>query len=276
MRAWLITGATSGLGLALARAALNAGDRVTVTGRNLERAKAVAAPWPASALPLALDVTEPSSVVTAVDAAERWGERIDVLVNSAGAGLLGAIEEADEDEIAALFDTNLFGALRLMRAVLPGMRARGRGHIVNIGSIAGRVGVAGSGLYAATKFALRGLSESLAEEVEPLGVRVTVVEPGAFRTDIAGRSRREMRSRLPAYDATAGRRREAVRAIDGRQPGDPSKAALAILEMLAAESAPRTLVLGPDAYRKAVDRAWSDLRELGEWSAVSTATDIKG
>ncbi len=271
--AWLITGATSGLGLALARAVLDAGERVVVTGRDGAHARSIAGACGPAALGLALDVAEPDSVGAAVAEAESWSGGIDRLVNCAGGGLLGAIEEADDAEIARLFEANFFGAVRTVRAVLPGMRARGRGHIVNVGSIAGRQGVPGSGLYAASKAALKAMSEALAAEIRPFGLRVTVVEPGAFRTDIAGRSRVEMRRRMPEYEATAGRRRETVRALDGRQTGDPRRAADAILAVVAAADPPPGLVLGPDAFARAVATAEAALAELRQWRELSLSTD---
>lgn len=270
---WLITGATSGLGRALAQEALEAGERVAVTGRDGARARALAEEWGPSALGLALDVADPASVEAAVAEAERWSGGIDRLVNCAGGGLLGAVEETDDAEVAGLFETNFFGAVRTIRAALPGMRARGRGHIVNVGSIAGRSGVPGSGLYAASKAALKAMSEALAAEIRPFGLRVTVVEPGAFRTDIAGRSRVEMRRRLPEYEATAGRRRETVRALDGRQTGDPRRAAAAIRTVVAAAEPPLGLILGPDAFARAVATAEAALAELREWRELSLSTD---
>ena len=271
--AWLVTGATSGLGRALVGAVIDAGERVVVTGRNGTRAREIAASCGPAALGLALDVADPASVDAAVAEAEGWAGGIDRLVNCAGGGLLGAVEEAEDTEIVRLFEANFFGAVRTIRAALPGMRAYGRGHIVNIGSIAGRNGVPGSGLYAASKAALQAMSEALAAEIRPFGLRVTVVEPGAFRTDIAGRSRIEMRRRLPEYDATAGRRRESVRALDGRQTGDPRRAAEAILDVVAAAEPPLGLVLGPDAFARAVATAEAALGELRRWQAISLATD---
>jgi NAD(P)-dependent dehydrogenase (short-subunit alcohol dehydrogenase family) len=273
-RRWLITGATSGLGVALARAAHGRGDVVIIAGRDADRARGIAQSLGDRALPLALDVASVAAIGPAAAEALAWRGGVDVLVNCAGRGLLGAIEEADEEEIAILFDVNLFGPLRLIRALLPSMRAQGGGWIVNFGSVAARGGVAGSGLYAASKAALASLSATLAIEAAPYGVRILTVEPGAFRTDIAGRSRVEARRRMAEYESTAGQRREGVRAIDGRQRGDPVRAAEAVLAALDAPRAPSRLVLGADAHAKAVGWAEQALAELAEWETVSLSTDL--
>jgi NAD(P)-dependent dehydrogenase (short-subunit alcohol dehydrogenase family) len=273
-RAWLVTGATAGLGRAIAEEALARGDRVAIAGRDRARAAEIAAPWDGRALALHLDVGDADAIVAAVAAAEAWSGGLDIVVNNAGRGLIGAIEEADEDEIAGVLAVNLLGPLRVARAALPALRARRRGCIVMIGSIAGRAGTPGSGLYSATKFALAGLAEALAGEVAPLGVRVMTVEPGALRTDIAGRSRIEARRRIADYDATAGRRREAVRAIDGKQAGDPQRAAAAILDALDADPPPARLVLGAAAFARALAQAAAQRDELLRWEGLSRAIDF--
>ena len=265
---WFVTGGTSGIGRALVEAAVANGERVVFTGRDAARAGAFATALGPAAQGIALDLAD----LAAAAHAAPWVEQADVLVNCAGQSLLGAIEEADDTEIAQLFEVNLFGALRLVRAALPGMRARGHGWIVNIGSIAARRAPAGSGLYAASKAALRAASEALADEVRPFGIRVMVVEPGAFRTGIAGPGRVEMRRRLPFYDQTAGQRRDAVRALDGKQDGDPRRAAEAIRLAMAAADPPACLVLGDAAHRRAVALARASLDDLGTWESVSRAT----
>lgn len=273
-RAWLITGATGGLGRSIAERALARGDRVAITGRDLARAQEVAAPWGDHALALALDVCDPRQIAVAIAAAEAWSGGLDIVVNNAGRSLIGAVEEAGEDEIAAILDTNLIGALRVTRAALPHLRARRSGYIVMIGSIAGRSGTPGSGLYSATKFALVGLAEALAGELAPLGIGVMTIEPGALRTDIAGRSRSEVRRRIVDYDATAGRRRETVRSIDGKQSGDPRRAAAAILDALDAEHPPARLVLGAAALARALAQTDAQRDELLRWEAVSRSVEF--
>jgi NAD(P)-dependent dehydrogenase (short-subunit alcohol dehydrogenase family) len=263
-RSWFVTGGTSGIGRALVDAALANGERATFTGRN-----ASAPPGP-NARGLPLDLANPAAVAAM---APHLAD-IDVLVNCAGQGLLGAIEEASEVEIARLFEINFFAGLRLIRAVLPYMRARQSGWIVNIGSIAARKGPAGSGLYAATKAALRAMSDALAEEVRPFGIRVMVVEPGAFRTAIAGSGRVEAAQRLPIYDATSGKRRDGVRAIDGNQAGDPVRAADAIRLAMDAATPPACLVLGAQAYARAIAAAHETLDELRHWESVSRSADF--
>lgn len=273
-RAWLITGATGGLGRAIAEHVLARGERVAITGRDLKRARAIAAQWGDRALPLALDVCDARTIADAIAAAEAWSGGLDVVVNNAGRGLLGAVEEASDDEIAAIIDANFIGALRVTRAVLPHMRVRRSGRIIMIGSIAGRAGAAGSGLYSATKFALAGLAEALAGELAPLGIGVMTVEPGALRTDIAGRSRIEARLRIADYDATAGRRREAVRAIDGKQTGDPRRAAAAIIDALDAAHPPMRLVLGAAAFTRAIAQTDAQRDELLRWESTSRSVEF--
>lgn len=265
-RSWFITGGTSGIGRALVDAALAHNERVIFTGRN---ASAAPSPDP-NARGLSLDLADPAAVAAM---APHLAD-IDVLVNCAGQGLLGAIEEASESEIARLFEINFFASLRLIRAALPPMRARGKGWIVNIGSMTARKGPAGSGLYAATKAALRAMSDALADEVRPFGIRVMVVEPGAFRTAIAGTGRVEAARRLPIYDGTAGKRRDAVRTKDGKQAGDPVRAAEAIRAAMAADIPPANLVLGTLAHTHAVAYAKDTLDELRRWEAAAYGADF--
>lgn len=265
-RTWFVTGGTSGIGRALVDAAIANGEHAIFTGRN---ASAAPSRGP-NARGLSLDLADPAAVAAM---APHLAET-DVLVNCAGQGLLGAIEEASEAEIARLFEINFFAGLRLIRAVLPHMRARRGGWIVNIGSMTARKGPAGSGLYAATKAALRAMSDALAEEVRPFGIRVMVVEPGAFRTAIAGTGRVEAARRMPIYDGTAGKRRDAVRAKDGQQAGDPVRAAEAIRAAMAADAPPAYLVLGTLAHTHAVAYAKDSLDELQRWEAAAQGADF--
>ncbi|MFB9640608.1 oxidoreductase, partial [Streptomyces spiralis] len=244
---WLITGCSSGLGRALAEHALERGDRVAVTARNRASVADLAARYGDRALPLRLDVTDPESVTAAVQACEAVFGRIDVVVNNAGYGYLAAIEEGEDAAVRALFDTNVHGVVTVLKAVLPGMRDRRSGKIVNISSFGGLAAFAATGYYHATKFALEGLSESLAAELAPLGVTVTIAEPGGLRTQWAGASMQQSPTRLDDYEQTAGKRREATLGVSGRQPGDPVRAAAAIATAMDADTPPLRLLLGSDA-----------------------------
>lgn len=275
-RTWFITGASSGLGHALAEAVLTRGERAIVTARDVARVAHFAAANPNAAYPITLDVTgDDDAIRGAVAEAEREFGGIDVLVNNAGFGLVGAIEEVSDAEARGVFDANVFGLLRVTRAVLPSMRARRAGHVVNIGSVGGLVGIAGSGHYCASKFAVDGLSEALHAELAPLGIHVTVVEPGGFRTDFAGRSLHEAAATIAAYAETAGKWRHDIRAsVDGHQPGDPKLAALAIIAVVDAAKPPLRLVLGSGALDR-VRRKLADVgAELDLWEAVGRSTEF--
>ncbi len=218
---WFISGCSTGFGREFARAALRHGFRVVATARDVRKLDDLVAGYEERALALTLDVTNRDHIKRAVSEAERTFGRIDVLVNNAGYGYMAAVEEGEDTEIRALFETNFFGLAAVIRAVLPGMRSRRNGSIVNIASVGGIVGFPGSGYYAATKFAVEGLSQSLAPEVAPLGIRVLTVEPGPFRTDWAGRSLRQSSNFISDYEQTAGRRRRELAAYSGKQPGGP-------------------------------------------------------
>jgi NAD(P)-dependent dehydrogenase (short-subunit alcohol dehydrogenase family) len=271
---WLITGCSTGFGRELAGLALRCGHRVVATARDIARLGDLVADYPTIAIALALDVTNGLQTTRAVATAERAFGRIDVLVNNAGYGYLAAVEEGEDEEIRAMFETNLFGLVALTKAVLPGMRARRHGHIINISSVGGLVGNPGSGYYNATKFAVEGLSEALAKEVEPLGIRVTAVEPGPFRTDWAGRSLKQTRQPIAAYAETAGARRAQVSGRSGKQPGDPARAAAAIMQIVGAPKPPRHLVLGRPAL-DIIRTKLSDLAgEIDEWAATTLGADF--
>jgi NAD(P)-dependent dehydrogenase (short-subunit alcohol dehydrogenase family) len=260
---WFITGTSTGLGRALADAVLAAGHNAVVTARDVSRVQDLVAAYPETALALPLDVTDAQQVAQAVAAAEERFAGIDVLVNNAGYGYRGAVEEADDDDVERLFATNVFGAVAMVKAVLPGMRARRSGAIVNVSSIGARLAFAGSGYYAASKAALEAISSALAKEVAPLGITVTAVEPGAFRTDFAGRSLTEAATVIEDYAGTAGLRRKGKDDSDGKQMGDPARAAQVIIAAVEAEEPPAFLLLGPDAlagynYVLAAERAQID------------------
>lgn len=246
---WFVTGCSTGFGRDLAKILLEDGYRVVITARDATKIADLAATFPQTALPLALDVDQPTQIAAAAQQAlEKFG-RIDVLVNNAGFGYLAAIEEGEEAEIRAMFETNVFGLAAMTRAVLPAMRAQKSGAVVNISSMAGVSGFPGIGYYNASKFAVEGLSEALAREVAPFGVKVLIVEPGPFRTDWAGRSLRTPIQGIEAYKETAIARRQAIQGYSGTQPGDPVRAAKAIIAAVEAADAPLHLVLGAVAYQ---------------------------
>ncbi|WP_229796320.1 oxidoreductase [Saccharothrix coeruleofusca] len=273
---WFITGCSTGLGRALATAVLDRGWRAAVTARDPRAVEDLVAAHGDRALALPLDVTDATRVDGAVRRAEDAFGRIDVLVNNAGYGYLAAVEEGEDEQVRALFDANFFGLVDTTKAVLPGMRARRCGHVVNISSLGGLVAFGATGYYHATKFAVEGLSESLAAEVAPLGIRVTIVEPGAFRTNWSGPSMRQSATRIDDYEGTAGARRAATLATYGSQPGDPARAAEAIITAVGADEPPLRLLLGGaalgvaearlDSLRTAFD-AWRDLTVSADFPA---------
>ncbi len=270
---WLITGCSSGLGRALAGRVLARGHRVVATARQPAALADLVASFPGSCRPLALDVTSPEQVATVVTrAAEAFG-RLDVVVNNAGYGLVGALEEFSEEQILRNFETNFLGALRVIRAALPVLRAQGRGHFVNISAAAAISNYAGFSVYGATKCALEAVSESLAAEVRPLGLRVTIVQPGPFRTDFIARSLEPAAGSIPAYEPTSGKFRRFLAAMDGKQPGDPARAAEAIIAAVAAEQPPLRLVLGRYAIDKTRRKFAAATRELDTWADVGLATE---
>jgi NAD(P)-dependent dehydrogenase (short-subunit alcohol dehydrogenase family) len=267
-RVWLITGCSAGFGRAIAEAALARGDRVVATARRPETLADLAGD---DVLVAALDVTRQADIDAAVAAAlERFG-RIDVLVNNAGHGSMGAVEEIDLDDLRALMDTMFFGAVALTQAVLPHMRAQGSGAIVQMSSQGGQLAFAGVGAYCATKFALEGLTEALDAEVRPLGIRTLIVEPGAFRTEFGG-ARMHRSREIDAYADTAGVTRAALDGVAGNQPGDPRKAAAAILAAIDAPDAPLRLALGDDAVDNIRAKHERLRDDLDRWEAVSHDT----
>jgi NAD(P)-dependent dehydrogenase (short-subunit alcohol dehydrogenase family) len=274
MTTWLITGCSTGLGRALAQTVLAHGHNAVVTARNVNAVKDIAADFPGTALALPLDVTDKEQISSAVQQAQARFGGIDVLVNNAGYGYRAAVEEADDGDIRQLFDTNLFGAVDMIKAVLPDMRAKRAGAILNISSIGARISPAGSGYYSATKAALEGLSGSLHKELQPLGISVTAIEPGAFRTDFAGRSLTQSATAIPDYAETAGKRRKENDTVHGTQPGDPGKAAEAIIAVVESPNPPSLLVLGQDAYGAFAAVADAQRAELDQWRELSLSTGI--
>lgn len=272
LRTWFISGCSSGFGQALARAALSHGHRVAATARRVESLAGLRRDFGDAVVALEMDVTSDGSVGTAVAEAERALGRLEVVVNNAGFGVVGSVEETPDELVRQNFEVNFFGALRVIRAVLPGLRARGAGHIVNVSAAAAIGNYAGFGAYGASKCALAGLSESLELELAPLGVRVMLVEPGPFRTDFIGRS---MRSVEPgaAYAGTVGKFAGFLRSMDGKQPGNPARGAEEIIRAVGAERSPSRLVLGKYAVEKVKRQAERRARELSAWESAGVAAD---
>jgi NAD(P)-dependent dehydrogenase (short-subunit alcohol dehydrogenase family) len=273
---WFITGAARGLGCEMARHALDAGANVVATARSLSQVKgafAAARGFPERLLPVALDVTDESQAAAAAEAAiTRFGS-IDVLVNNAGRSLLGAVEEASAAEVEAVFATNVFGLLNVTRSVLPHMRAAHSGQVVNITSMGGFAQVAGWGVYGATKFAVEGLSEAMQAELSPLGIKVTIVEPGSFRTSfLDGSSLRATANELPDYAATAGRVRQAAAMRNGGQINDPAKGAAAIYAAVTAGQPPLRFQVGPDAVAMVEAKLTRVRDELEAWRPLASST----
>jgi NAD(P)-dependent dehydrogenase (short-subunit alcohol dehydrogenase family) len=274
MSTWLITGCSSGLGRALAEAVIGAGHNAVVTARNVSSVADLSDTAPERVLAVALDVTKPAQVAAAVQDAERRFGGVDVLVNNAGYGYRAAVEEGDDADIRTLFETHFFGAVAMIKAVLPSMRGRRSGAIVNISSIGVQLAAVGSGYYSAAKAAIEGLSGALRGELAPLGISVTVVEPGAFRTDFAGRSLAESATVIDDYAATAGQRRKEHDTMHGNQPGDPAKAGVAIMAAVESAEPPAFLLLGTDAlalYRYVAD---GHAKEIANWERLTTSTDF--
>ena len=274
MKTWFITGASRGFGLRIARLALDRGDNVVATARHAE-AVVEALGERLNLLALPLDVTDEAQAVQAAAAAvERFGA-IDVLLNNAGFGLLGAVEEATAEEVERVYRTNVFGLLNVTRAVLPYMRERRSGRLLNISSIGGYRGAAGFGIYSSTKFAVEGLSEALHAELAPLGIHVTVVEPGYFRTDFLDASSLSVSPHgIADYNGTAGAARSRAADLNHGQPGDPDKLAQVLVEFTDAASPPVRLPLGSDTVAAIEAKHAADAAILREWRAVSVSTDF--
>jgi NAD(P)-dependent dehydrogenase (short-subunit alcohol dehydrogenase family) len=274
MSTWLITGCSTGLGRALAEAVIGTGHNAIVTARSVSGVADLAETTPERVLAVALDVTRPDQVVSAVRQAEERFGGVDALVNNAGYGYRAAVEEGDDADVRTLFETHFFGTVAMIKAVLPGMRARRRGAIVNISSIGAQLTPVGSGYYSAAKAAIEGLSGALRGELAPLGISVTIVEPGAFRTDFAGRSLAQSATVIDDYAATAGQRRKERDTMHGNQPGDPAKAGAAIVAAVESPEPPAFLLLGADAlaaYRYVADKRAKD---IANWEQLTTSTDF--
>lgn len=271
---WFITGCSTGFGRDLATAVLAKGFRCVVTARNPKQVADIAAGHGDNALVLELDVTDSAEVASSVKRAEEKFGRIDVLVNNAGIGYFGAIEESEEAEVRRMFEINFWGLSAMTRAVLPAMRKRKSGHIVNISSIGGLTTFPAVGYYHATKFAVEGFSESLAKEVAPLGIKVTLVEPSGFRTDWAGRSANEIKNPIADYAGTAGQNRSNLRGYSGKQPGDPKRAAEAIIKAVTSPEPPLHLLLGKAAWKNAQIKLAALKNDFDAWQETTEGADF--
>jgi NAD(P)-dependent dehydrogenase (short-subunit alcohol dehydrogenase family) len=271
---WFITGCSTGFGRALANEVLQAGYKVVVTARKMEDVEDLVAAHPNNAFAIKLDVTNSQQIQDAVAKAIEHFGTIDVLVNNAGIGYFGAIEESDDIEVRKMFEINVFGLGNMINAVLPTMRKQRSGHIVNVASIGGLVGFPGIGYYNATKFAVDGLSESLSKEVAHLGIKVTIICPSGFRTDWAGRSANNTTVSIDDYAPSAHQNKDTIRGYSGNQPGDPARAAKAIVKAVEAENPPLRLLLGAAALKNA--RIKLDLlkTDFDTWAATTEGADF--
>jgi NAD(P)-dependent dehydrogenase (short-subunit alcohol dehydrogenase family) len=269
MARWLITGCSTGLGREIARVALEAGHQVVATARRADAVADFEADFGDAARAVALDVTDRAQIAGAVAAAEDAFGGIDVLVNNAGYGYLSAVEEGEDVEVRALFDTNYFGVVDMIKAVLPAMRARRDGRIINMSSMTGLVANPPNAYYSSTKFALEALTEALSKEVGPFGIKVTAIEPGAFRTDWASRSMHETATPIEDYAADVGVRKELIRAFADHLPGDPRRVADAVLMIAGLDDPPLRLLLGHDVLAAAREKLAAMAASIDEWEAVT-------
>jgi NAD(P)-dependent dehydrogenase (short-subunit alcohol dehydrogenase family) len=272
-KVWLITGCSTGFGRSLAIAVLTKGDVVAVGSRNTNDIQDIIQQFPETALPLPLDVTKPEQIKTSVEQTIQRFHKIDVLVNNAGIGYFGAVEESEDVAIRNMFDINVFGLGDMIKAVLPQMRKQGSGHILNIASIGGLRSYPGVGYYNATKYAVDGLSEALYKEVSPLGIKVTIIAPSGFRTDWAGRSANDTKIQIEDYNATARKNMEDIRNSSGNQPGDPDRAAQAMIQVVESENPPLRLLLGAGALRGAKLKLEELKNDFENWATLTEWTD---
>ncbi len=273
-KVWLITGCSTGFGRELATNALEAGHKVVVTARNPKDIEDIVLKFADASIAVTLDVTNPEDIKSSVQQSmEKFG-RIDVLVNNAGIGYFGAIEESEEDEVRRMFEINFFGLANMTKEVLPIMRKQKSGHIVNIASIGGLVSFPAVGFYNATKYAVDGLSESLAKETRPLGIKVTVIAPSGFRTDWAGRSANNSKTVIEDYATTAGQNKNNIRGDSGNQPGDPVRAAKAIIKAVESENPPLRLLLGAAALKGARNKLNELKKDFDAWEETTVGADF--
>ncbi|MFK0387032.1 oxidoreductase [Agrobacterium sp. NPDC090273] len=275
VKRWLITGSSRGLGRALVEAALESGDQVVATARNVDALKPLIEKHAARVVLFPLDVTDPIAADNAVQFAKSSFGGLDVVVNNAGYGNVSAIEDTHIEEMRREIETNLFGTIIVTKAVIALMREQRHGHIINVSSVGGRLGSTGRASYSAAKWGVEGFSEVLAQEMALVGVKVTIIEPGGFRTDFAGSST-ELREGRPEYDAVVGAAARFQRDYNGRQPGDPAKAAQVILKIAQMENPPSRLALGSDALAAIRNANTSRRAELEKWASLSSSTDFEG
>ena len=273
-RTWFITGASTGFGRLLAEEVLKSGGKVVATARKLDKIADLEEKYPGKARAFALDVTDAAQIHSVVAQAVTGFAPVDVLVNNAGYGIAGAIEEATEDEFMPVYDTNVFGLIRVTQELLPHMRQRRSGHILNLSSIGGLAASPGWGYYQSTKFAVEGLTEALAAEVAPLGIHVTAIEPGPFRTDFLGRSGVEAANRIADYDATAGNARRYMDDQDGKQPGDPLRAVRAMIAVVESPNPPLRLLLGASALKRLREKLDAWQKEIAAWESTTVGADF--
>ena len=269
MGRWLITGCSTGIGREIARAALEAGHSVAVTARNVDAVADFVDQFGDRALALPLDVTDHDQITAAVGSVEKTFGGIDVLVNNAGYGYMAAVEEGEDAEVRKLFDTNYFGVVDTLKAVLPAMRARRSGHVINISSMTGLVANPPNAYYSSTKFALEALTEALAKEVGPLGIKVTAIEPGAFRTDWAARSMQESSTPIGDYDDNVGARKTLIKQFADHLPGDPRKVAEAVLMVAGLDEPPLRLLLGRDVLAAVREKIADLTASIDQWESVT-------
>lgn len=272
-KVWFITGCSTGFGRHLAEEALAKGDKVAVTARNTASIQELVAQYPDTAIAIELDVTNPKQIKDSVEKAVQHFGRIDVLINNAGIGYFGAVEESEEPEVRRMFEINFFGLMNMTNAVLPVMRAQKSGHVVNISSIGGYVAFPGVGLYNATKYAVAGFSEALAKETAPLGIKVTIVAPSGFRTDWAGRSANNSSIVIEDYKDTAHKNQDTIRGYSGNQPGDPVRAAQAIIKAVEAEQPPVRLFLGAGALKGIRNKITELQKDIDSWEEITLWAD---
>jgi len=270
----MVTGASKGFGLEIVKAALAAGDKVVATVRSGADNLFTALGKPAALTVVTMDVTNEAQVKEAVTIALEKAEKIDVLINNAGYGMLAGVEEATDAEVKKQYDTNVFGLLNVLRAVLPSMRQQRSGHVINISSLFGYDAVIGWGIYGSTKFAVEGISKALAKEVAPFGIKVTALAPGLFTTDFLGKgSYQESANKIDDYDDTVGQVRQVPEQLHGQQPGDPLKLAEVVIKIAHADHPPLHLPVGTDAVEMLRNNAAATLEEAARWITVSVSTD---
>jgi NAD(P)-dependent dehydrogenase (short-subunit alcohol dehydrogenase family) len=272
-KVWFITGCSSGFGRVLVEEVLAVGDSVVATARKVETVRDLETKYAGRALALPLDVTKPEQIAAARDAALAKFGRVDVLVNNAGYGVMAAVEEASDDEIRRVVETNVFGLLAVTRAFLPQLRKQRSGHILNLSSIAGIISTPGLGIYNMTKYAVEGVSEALAIELKPLGVKVTIVEPGPFRTEFLGGSAVFAKTEIADYAETAGKVKANLFGAAGAQKGDPVKAAKAMVQAVESQEPPLRLLLGAAAHRRFKDKLALLEKDFKAWEQVTLSTD---